>query len=491
MFILVQPAYSKRELNGDSIYVVYSSLIRAMRRVRPDYHFVVLFPDATSDFRYDDDGFFNAANVSRIPMRIAQRKMAASVAFDAGWYDRMMRQYAFDVIWCHLVEIAGQLKMAGEGVFYASARPSVIAAHNYVIHRSLPYPFEAQSTTAFAQVMGAVLADHNVFNSEHCRTMLAETAREWLKPEVVERIMRNSTQINHGTLESDLVVDAERPANPVPVIIYNHRLQAYKNWTTTFDLFASLWDEGLRFKVRYTSSNAEKLSKISSYPFVDVRLCATRPEYLAALRGGDFNVMNSQHETFCISAVESMALGQPLIAPDGVTFPEITGRRELQYPYLFKDLDQQKMMVRRFIVDPAERIRWGKRLAAFVRREFNQQLWAERYAALFDAQADVAVGTVEDSLEFIGEMTRKCDGLTLADFLRETRHKQVNGRMPFAAQSLTTTRALRLIAKVGGRVVMRNGSQTVIAPGSAIEPEGRRRSASKRRRAPARTPQNS
>ena len=66
-----------------------------------------------------------------------------------------------------------------------------------------------------------------------------------------------------------------------------------------------------------------------------------------------------------------MALGQPLVAPDGVTFPEITGRDtpgapSEGYPFLFKTRDQQKDMLRALITEPQLRAEWGAKASEHV-----------------------------------------------------------------------------------------------------------------------------
>lgn len=461
MFILVQPMYSKQELNADSNYVVYSQLIRAMRHVRPEWHWVVIFPDRESGYKYEDDGFFRLPNVTRVAQRISPRKMANAVTFDGMWYDRLMRTLGFDVVWANLVEIAAQIARAGEGTFEMKGRSVTVAAHNYVVHPSLPYMFEVQQHVAFAQLSGALFADHNVFNSDYCEWMLYDNARRWLNDEAVASIAARSTKIPYGTLEESLTC---APAgNDVPVVAYNHRLQAYKNYQETFDLLNELHQEGVPFRVRYMNNTSENTSKIAGYPFVEVRLCATRADYLAALRGCDLNVTNSQHETFCIAAVESMALGQPLVAPDGVTFPEITGRATTNYPYLFTSRDGQKAMLRKLLTDTEERLRWGRVLSEYVTANYGARLWAQRYAALFERLTDFRVGTPDDVRAWFRRYVEKADGVEIMDFARAVRGEVVNGRAPFSSQSLPLPKLLRLVREEGGSVRMRSGRQYVYA----------------------------
>lgn len=459
MFIFVQPMYSKQELNADSNYVIYSQFIKAMRSVRPSWHFVVVFPDKESGYKYDDDGFFRSSNVTRVPQRISPRKMANAISFDGIWYDSLFRRIGFDVAWCNLVEIAGAIKSAGAGTFELKGRPVVVAAHNYVIHPSLPYGFEVQQHIAYAQTSGALFADWNVFNSEYCRWMLFDMAKIWLNDSALASIAEKSSLIPYGPLEPELTY-AECPSD-VPIIVYNHRLQAYKNYLDTFDLLAELWGEGHRFRVRYLNNTTEKIATIAKYPFVEPVFSATRADYLKALRVGHLNITNSQHETFCIAAIESMAMGQCLIAPNGITFPEITGRAENRYPYLFTSREEQKAMIIQLLSDRQEREKWGSILSAHVRSNYGMQLWASRYASLFEHLTDFKLGVAEDGRDFVLREMKAAPGQPITALYNRLAGKEINGRIPFGNQSMPPTKLVRLIRELGGFVTMEKGVQCV------------------------------
>lgn len=462
MIVLIQPMYSKQELNSDSNYVNYSVLVRAMRTVRPSWHFVVIFPDEKSGYKYADDGTFSLPNVTRVPMRISPRKMANAISFDATWYDQLLRKIGIDAVICNLPEIAGLIKHAGEGAYYPAARPIVFAAHHYVIHESLPYPFHAMEHVAIAQVAGALQADWNIFNSDHCRQMLADTAGKWLRRDVIEQMLERSSKVVEGVLDEPLP-PLTPTRNARPRIVYNHRLQGYKNYRETFAILKELWDEGHRFTVRYTNSTAENTADIASLPFVEIKLNATRAEYLRALAECDLNITNSQHETFCISAVESMAYGQPLIAPAGVTFTEITGHAQNGYPYLFTSRDEQKRMIVRLLDDAAERQKWGSVLASHVRERYVTSRRAAELAELVESKAPALPDTPDDALDFVRETLRQHSGATTRELFNAVAHKQVNGRAPFSSQSMTLHRLVRTVRHLGGRVTMSKGEQRCYA----------------------------
>lgn len=460
MFIFVQPMYSKQELNADSNYVVMSQLIRAMSVVRPDYYFIMPFPDAQSGYKYADDGFFKLHNVLRIPQRVSTQKMANAVAYDANWYNEIFRRYGFDLIWCNLVESAAALSRAGDNTYEAAGRPFLCVSHNYVIHDSLPYPFEQMQNVAMHQCIGALSGDINVFNSQHCKWMFFDMAKRWLNDDALSSIMAKSAIINYGTLEAELEPVATH--NEVPVIAYNHRLQSYKNYKVTFDLLQELWDEGMRFKVRYMNNTSESLSEVAKYPFLEVKLCETRKEYLDALQGCDLNITNSQHETFCISAIESMALGQPLIAPNGITFPEIVGNLQgMGYPYLFDNRKQQRDMVVKMLTDADERKAWGLRLSAYVRREYNSQLWATRYSELWEAHTKDPTGARPDAREMVRVVIMENSGKTIEEIRAKVFRRRVNGRHPFSSQSMPMTKLMRLARELGAEIKLEGQAQRI------------------------------
>lgn len=465
MIVFVQPMFSRAELNSDSNYVLISSLLRSMRKVRPDWHFVMPFPDKNSGFKYDDDGLFSQSNITRIPQRINPRRHGGAVHYDSIWYDKLLKKLAIDVIWCNLVESAGNLKHAGDATYNDTFKPVVIAHHHYVIHESLPYPLEAMENIMWAQITGAAIADCNIFHSEHCKNMFMDNTANLLSQEQRDNIKSKSRSIHLGVLEPSLGVSYDVNTT-VPVIVYNHRLQGYKNWRVTFEVLDELYKEGIQFKVKFTSSTRENLAHIMKYPFVEVALGATREEYLENIKGCDLNVTNSSHETFCISAVESMAYGQPLVAPDGVTFPEITGRDSNAYPYLFKNRNEQKDMLRKLLTDHAERQKWGNILSDHVLTNFNHTVWAERMAELFEEHdANVVVNVRADDAKdmFIGKM-HEFDRKPFQDFYRAVCSTAVNGRTPFGQQSLPYSKASRLVRRLGGFVAMVGGKQLVVAP---------------------------
>lgn len=212
---------------------------------------------------------------------------------------------------------------------------------------------------------------------------------------------------------------------------------------------------------RFMNSSSENLAHIAKFPFVEIALGATRADYLRNLKGCDLNVTNSQHETYCISAVESMAYGQPLIAPNGVTFPEITGRKSgaTAYPYLFDDLKQQKSMLIKLLTDRSERLKWGKVLSKYVRSAYASTLWTQRYIDLFEHLTDFNLAMPDRSRAIVAKEVKAAKTITLRRLcsLLQTRYRVLIG----GSQSLTMTKLLRLMREMNYSVTFENGEQIV------------------------------
>ncbi|MBW2308505.1 MAG: glycosyltransferase [Deltaproteobacteria bacterium] len=313
-----------------------------------------------------------------------------------------------------------------------------------------------------AELAGSLMSDVNVFNSRWCREMLFDNAAKYLSAAMVERLEASSMLINYGTIEPE--IKPECTGNEIPVIAYNHRLLTHKHWKDTFTVLDDLYRQGIKFRLRFMNNCAEKVAKIRHYPFVEIILSRSREEYLRALRGCDLNVINSRHETFCIAAAESMAMGQPLVAPDGVTFTEITGKDEIGYPYLFKSPAQQRQHLKKLLTNSDERWKWGKRLSEYVRARYTMDVWAASYVKLFERLvADIHIGTSQRILAKVAEMCKRYNGKPLTEMYSgfSRKHGYVDGKQMIGTQTATLTKLLRLIRHVGHDVVIRGGEEIV------------------------------
>ena len=136
------------------------------------------------------------------------------------------------------------------------------------------YPLDSMEHVLWAQLMGAVTADVNVFNSDHCQSMLMDNAKALLSKESCAEITKRSERLDYGPLEGDLQpVDHDVD---VPVIAYNHRLQGYKKWRDTFAVLKDLYDEGVKFTVRYMNNTGEHLLQSGLFRYIRLQQPGTQ-----------------------------------------------------------------------------------------------------------------------------------------------------------------------------------------------------------------------
>lgn len=459
MNILVLPMFSVQHLNGDSCVILCQSFVRGAARLLPDWHFYFVFPDAASKgYTWEDDGFFHLPNVTRIPARVSPRKRSAAVQYRATWWDALFRQLYFDVIWCNQVEVAGHLRNAGEGSY--TFRPQVVNMHHYVMHRSLPYLSTGNADCyldiRLAQLCGALGANWNICVSEYCREMLLDNAREFLAPAQVEAMAEKTQPIHLGPLNLKDFPKVQRPKGKRPVIAYNHRLQHYKRFRETFEILEELYDEGLDFEALVLSPTHKMAAKVRHYPFVRFEVGSPRSRYLELLATADLNVTNTAYETFCVGAVESMALEQAVVAPNGLTFPEITPEG---YPYLFDDKEEQKQYIRTLCKDAEERRKWGKTLSLWARRQFTPDTWVRKVAAVFKRVASEGHRLSEDRLSLLSEALGDGEGLTCSEAMSRIR-RESNGH--FSNQSLPPCGLMKELRRLGWTTQTVRGRQSLV-----------------------------
>lgn len=383
MQILYTPMFSKKDLNSDSNYVLLANFVRQLRHLRPDWHVYVPWPNSKSGFRYDPDGLFNQSNITRIPMSFYGGRHLETLAFLPVQWKKLSNSLLYHIHWANDIEKIGcyrSLVQSSDRI----RRPIIIGHHHYMIHPSTGYDIKKDESILLRQLTGSIVADRVIFNSNHCKNMFTDMASTYLSSSKKNDIIKKSDIVHLGPA----LANQTRKRSQIMTIVYNHRLQSYKNYQTTFDLFSELWKEGFKFKVLVTGTSNTNAIKIKKYPFVEFRICLTHKEYLLTLSEADLNVTNSQHETFCISAVESMMFGQLLIAPNGVTFPEITGAVSNKYPFLFDSLKEQKDILIKIFKNPSLIDRWGDVLRDYVVSKFNQKLWAMRHITIMESELE-------------------------------------------------------------------------------------------------------
>jgi glycosyltransferase involved in cell wall biosynthesis len=114
----------------------------------------------------------------------------------------------------------------------------------------------------------------------------------------------------------------------------------------------------------------------------EVAITGLLPDVRLALAACDALVIASRHETFSIAALESMAMGKPLIMTNVGGASEQVSEGLTGYLYTSGDVDALTDRLQR-LADPGRRARMGELASQRVREQFSTQAMVHAYQQLF------------------------------------------------------------------------------------------------------------
>jgi len=310
---------STDKLYRDSNYRVVRDVIQMMPKDK--YSFIVNYPIINDkEIRLD----FEADNVLQYGVPILEGRMAGCFINDYGFLRRLERKVPLNCFWNNLVEVSDVVKNAFRN---GLEELPLISQHHYTMHKSLG-EMMFHKEILYRQVLGAILSEFNVFHSKYSMELLDESVRD---SEIFNDLELSSMFIPHGVFGDLLLKKAKENKREGKIkLIYNHRLESYKNYTETFKKLDVLYKKRGDFEM-YVTFGAEKPSFVEKYKWCKVVDLPSMEDYYNLLLSCDFGVLESKHETFCISAVEAMALGVRMYMPDGLTFREIVNNKSVLF----------------------------------------------------------------------------------------------------------------------------------------------------------------
>ena len=372
-------------MNTDSNYRVIRQMVPELAKLLPDWLWFVLWPQnnkGNDKWGYQDDGFFRTPNVHPIPWAYDTRMRTSVLNWDSDRFRFIDTVLAPTIYWMHQVESAAQVSGGYVDSIAEASRPVIVSQMHYPIHRSLPYDFDSMFSRLWPQMGGLLASNRITTNSEYCLQMMKEAYSEFLSPKKLQEIVDKTDVIRFGFVDQK-VFDTPISEGPgKPVFIYNHRSENYKRIDITADVLRQLRQKH-NFEVWATQYVDQKLKgfpvdRIVGDPDYDV--------YLRNIAVPGINTLNSVHETFCISALDSLSLGHLLVAPDKLTFPELIPK---DYPWLFKNrVEQTEMLDHILSTWPAEWEKWSLILRRHAREEFSLERYIQKYRDVLVESSD-------------------------------------------------------------------------------------------------------
>lgn len=380
--VAIVPFWSQSDnMNADSSYAYLRMVVPELAQIAPGTLFIVFFPDphyGADTWRYVNDGF-QTDRIKFVPWPYDSAMRSSVLGFDPVRFKQIEEKYCPTVYWLLQPEMGAFLDGGYKGSFSIINRPTLVAQHHYVIHKSLPYPLDGLFARRWLQTGGSLCADAVIYNSDHTATMAREAFADLLSPQACADIAAKAATFKFALVADDHPrAPAIAPPDNQPVIVYNHRFEAYKLPDTTFGVLRNLRDKGHQFPI-WASQTVGQMT--ADYPIDKSVYAASRQEYLAGICVPGINTLNSVHETFCIAALDSIAIGQLLVAPDAVTFPELVPPN---YPFLFKTVAEQEQILEHILATwPLEYDRWAEPLQTWARANFGIAPYATKYRDLF------------------------------------------------------------------------------------------------------------
>jgi len=412
----------------------------------------LVFSRRPRSFHWFGDGFFSD-RIVRIPWPYDTAIRSGVMGFDPTRFQSIDLGYGPTLFCLHQMELATFVYGGYKQAFAAANRPSLVSHLHYVIHESLPYPMASTLSRALLQINSCLVSDMLVVNSHHTQNMIRDTCSLYLKPERVEEIMGKCKLLYHGLVGSE--VKTKIRSHPKPVILYNHRFEAYKNFRTTAEVIEGLKSE-FDFEVWITQTEGQRaglfpLDRIVGHP--------ERAVYLDNIAVPAINTINSAHETFCISLVDSLALGHLAVAPNAITFPELLPEG---YPYLFNSVKEQRDMLAGILRTwPVEYKKWSKKLRQHVAKKFSSVDYIPAYAGMLEEAANAwrAYGKREKTEKGLDAFF---SGLKQGMYTLHDLHTNQKKRMNLGDQAFPPRRLVREAAALGAKVHWDQKRQSVL-----------------------------
>lgn len=441
MIIWFNPMLSVENINADSNYVLMNRLLTQVTKERSDLYFIVPFP-YNPPFKYVRDGFFDNPQVIRIPKYHERAKRHNNISFDAKFWMKLYKEYPPDLIYNNVVEYGHLLKLLFPG-FTKTAHPPVVNHHHYTIHKSLPYPLFDQMHLYYSQIISSILVDFNVFQTSHSFKMLTDNYAEIDWEYGHKKLRENYAIIPSGIIDAELFEQYRQEKYDQTTILYNHRFQDYKKYTITLKVLKELYNEGHKFKLIVTYGVGDNLTRAKKLPFCEIKKLPTQAEYLAEVSKCHINSINSLHELQCYAIIESMYYNTAIVAPNGITFPELLGD---EYPYLFDSVPQQKAMLASLIDHPEDQAQIGEYCHARAKRVFSVEEWGEKFIALVESITEQynALGELKDkNRKSLMNILKSAENVKIEDLSR------IITKLNLSQQSMPKVRLSNVLRSLG------------------------------------------
>lgn len=345
MVILTYPMISVFEnYHFDSNFIFLSKVMNNMAKRHPDVYFVLMVPD-----NFENNGLFTECpQITFEPTRLPRKKKYYVMHYDNNYIRALVEKYGFDMVYLQQPETAIFLNNINVGYGHEQRIP-IVTQHHYPLHHTLPYPVDrAYLSERILQGTSFIVSDYNVFNSLYTQRMMHDIHNDYFRHGLHKS---QDTVLQFFFDDFDHILRQYKrwkdriKAVEKPMVLYNHRLQSYKNYHTTFGMFHDL-SKSYDFEIILTGHEEMKTYKGKN---LTCKVGMPYEEYELYLFLCTLNTTNTQHESWCIAINEHIAHGGYVIVPDAMTFPEMVNSE--YFGHLYSDVEDQRRCMENALSD--------------------------------------------------------------------------------------------------------------------------------------------
>ena len=311
--VLVYPNIThQKDLRQDSWVYVMKNVLEEINKLRSDLFFTILTTEFLEDLDHDN------TEQLLIDLPSYPNSMRTHFNFDQSSEALDLKHNDYDIVWSHLPEHTLQLKNLIKNT--SNCDPIFIGYSHW---------WEFKESTFYSQTMihqnliGLLEMEICGINCEAQKQKVLETSKDLfneVRTDQLDKILQTQYLGSEDPIFSDNKFDTE-----YPIIVWNHRVHAYKGWDFFKDCMNKLWEQRQDFRLWISfqkDSNPQRAGL--SEGMLDETICYDRDDYYTKLRSCLFGVAcNSKFKGWNVSATDGLSVGLPYLFYDSMNYREL------------------------------------------------------------------------------------------------------------------------------------------------------------------------
>lgn len=319
--VLVYPNVThQKDLRQDSWVYVMKNVLTELNKIRDDLYFTILTTKHLKEMEFEN----TEQKVISLPtypnsMRTHFNYFEVSEAID-------LRHNDYDIVWSHLPEHTLQLKNLILNT--SNCKPRFVGySHWWEFKESTFY----DQTMLNQNLIGLLEMEKCGINCGAQKKLVYSTAKQLLNKDRTDQLW-DILDVQYLGSENPILSE-KKFENEYPIIVWNHRVHAYKGWDFFKDCMNRLWEERQDFRlwISFQKDSNPQRSGINQ-EMLDETICLDRGDYYKKLESSLFGVAcNSKFKGWNVSATDGLSVGLPYLFWKSENYQELAGSSGLYF----------------------------------------------------------------------------------------------------------------------------------------------------------------